>query len=207
MAVKEKEKKPLHLAKMNIKKGDTVVILVGKDRGKQGVVSRAMPQENKVIVEGLNLVKKYVRSQNRTTQGGIIEKAMPIHVSNTMLICTECGRPTRVGQDRKSTRLNSSHTEIYTLSLHDALPISEPDDPGRHYREGYAYPCLQHYADLHRVRSADTCWPRSEEHTSELQSHRDLHSFPTRRSSDLRTGRPREALSRRLCLSMSPTLC
>jgi large subunit ribosomal protein L24 len=101
MAVKEKEKKPLHLARMNIKKGDTVIILTGKDRGKQGVVSRAMPQVNKVIVEGLNLVKKHVRPQNRTTQGGIIEKAMPIHVSNTMLICTECGRPTRVGHERR----------------------------------------------------------------------------------------------------------
>jgi large subunit ribosomal protein L24 len=102
MAVKEKEKKPLHLAKMNIKKGDTVVILAGKDRGKQGVVSRAMPQESKVIVEGLNLVKKHVRPQSQTSQGGIIEKAMPIHVSNTMLICTECGQPTRVGHERRS---------------------------------------------------------------------------------------------------------
>jgi large subunit ribosomal protein L24 len=86
---------------MNIKKGDTVVILAGKDRGKQGVVSRAMPQANKVIVEGLNLVKKHVRPQSQTTQGGIIEKAMPLHVSNTMLICTECGQPTRVGHERR----------------------------------------------------------------------------------------------------------
>lgn len=101
MAVREKEKKPLHLAKMNIKKGDTVVIIAGKDRGKQGVVSRAIPQDNKVIVEGLNLVKKHVRPRNQSTQGGIIEKAMPLHVSNTMLICTECGQPTRVAHDRR----------------------------------------------------------------------------------------------------------
>src|SRR5476649_293842 len=88
--------------------------------------------------------------------------------------------------DRKSTRLNSSHTEIYTLSLHDALPIY-----GEHYR-----PRRQSARRLRRdwdgpptrthglQRNADV--PRSEEHTSELQSHRDLHSFPTRRSSDLR---------------------
>jgi len=101
MAVKQKEKKPLHLAKMNIKKGDTVLIITGKDRGKQGTVSRAMPQDNKVIVEGLNIVKKHVRPQGQTRQGGVIEKAMPIHVSNTMLICTECGEPTRVGLDRR----------------------------------------------------------------------------------------------------------
>jgi large subunit ribosomal protein L24 len=101
MATKQIEKKPLHLAKMNIKKGDTVLIITGKDRGKQGTVSRAMPQVNKVIIEGLNIVKKHVRPQGQTRQGGVIDKAMPIDVSNTMLICTECGEPTRVGHDRR----------------------------------------------------------------------------------------------------------
>ena len=101
MAIRQKEKKPLHLAKMNIKKGDTVLIIAGKDRGKQGVVSRAMPQVNKVIVEGLNIAKKHIRPQGQTRQGGIIEKAMPLQVSNTMLICTECGKPTRVAHDRR----------------------------------------------------------------------------------------------------------
>src|SRR5260370_7673406 len=101
MATKQKEKKPLHLAKMNIKKGDTVLIITGKDRGKQGTVSRALPQVDKVIVEGLNMVKKHVRPQGQTRQGGVIDKAMPIHVSNTMLICTECGQPTRVAHDRR----------------------------------------------------------------------------------------------------------
>jgi large subunit ribosomal protein L24 len=101
MAVKQKEKKPLHLAKMNIHKGDTVLIITGKDRGKEGIVSRAMPQDNKVIVEGLNIVKKHVRPQGQTRQGGVIDKAMPIHVSNVMLKCTECNQPTRVGHERR----------------------------------------------------------------------------------------------------------
>ena len=101
MAVRQKEKKPLHLAKMNIKKGDTVLIIAGKDRGNQGIVSRALPQVNKVIVEGLNIAKKHIRPQGQTRQGGIIEKAMPLQVSNTMLICTECGKPTRVAHDRR----------------------------------------------------------------------------------------------------------
>src|SRR5215211_5394088 len=88
-------------------------------------------------------------------------------------------------KDRKSTRLNSSHTEIYTLSLHDALPIFQ-----RHrQRENNAgaaddereQPCVEPQA----VAERDDGDERSEEHTSELQSHRDLHSFPTRRSSDL----------------------
>jgi large subunit ribosomal protein L24 len=102
MAIRQKEKKPLHLAKLNIKKGDTVLILTGKDRGKQGTVSRAMPQVDKVVVEGLNMVKKHVKPQGaQARQGGVIDKAMPIHVSNTMLICSECGKPTRVAHERR----------------------------------------------------------------------------------------------------------
>ena len=102
MAIKLKEKQPLHLAnKLNIKKGDTVVILSGKDKGKEGTVSRALPQVSKVIVEGLNIVKKHVRPQGQTRQGGIIEKAMPIHISNVMLKCPSCSQPTRVARDRR----------------------------------------------------------------------------------------------------------
>ncbi|GCE10365.1 50S ribosomal protein L24 [Tengunoibacter tsumagoiensis] len=102
MATQVKEKKPLHLAnKMNIKKGDTVLIITGKDRGKEGVVSRALPQVNKVIVEGLNVVKKHVKPQGQTRQGGVIEKAMPLQVSNVMLKCTECKEPTRVSRERR----------------------------------------------------------------------------------------------------------
>lgn len=101
MAIRQKEKKPLHFAKMNIKKGDTVLIITGKDKGKQGTVSRALPQVSKVIVEGLNIAKKHVRPQGQIRQGGIIDKAMPLHVSNTMLICSECGKPTRVGHERR----------------------------------------------------------------------------------------------------------
>ncbi|HEX7735581.1 MAG TPA: 50S ribosomal protein L24 [Ktedonobacteraceae bacterium] len=101
MAIRKQEKKPLHLAKMNIKKGDTVLILTGKDKGEKGTVSRALPQVNKVVVEGLNMVKKHVKPQGQTRQGGVIDKAMPIHVSNTMLICSECGKPTRVAHERR----------------------------------------------------------------------------------------------------------
>src|SRR5476649_1692561 len=91
----------------------------------------------------------------------------------------------RVAADRKSTRLNSSHTEIYTLSLHDALPIFAPA------ADFSAMPGSSDAGTLHLnsgTLNLDEGSPRrcrSEEHTSELQSHRDLHSFPTRRSSDL----------------------
>ena len=103
MAIQHKEKKPLHLAKMNIKKGDTVLVTTGKDKGKQGTVSRAMPQDNKVVVEGLNMVKKHVKPQGQTRQGGVIDKAMPLQVSNTMLICSECGKPTRVAHEHRTS--------------------------------------------------------------------------------------------------------
>lgn len=112
MATKQKIKKPLHLAKMDIKKGDTVLIITGKDRGKEGTVSRAMPQDSKVIVEGLNIVKKHVRPQGQGRQGGIIDKAMPIHVSNVMLKCTECNQPTRVGHDHRPIGLDQKMRKV-----------------------------------------------------------------------------------------------
>src|SRR5882672_9392173 len=87
--------------------------------------------------------------------------------------------------DRKSTRLNSSHTEIYTLSLHDALPISTGHD-GLRFLQRLQSPAHRLNASPGHLRRGHGRMPaRSEEHTSELQSHRDLHSFPTRRSSDL----------------------
>src|SRR5476649_2834283 len=97
-------------------------------------------------------------------------------------------RDTLTPPDRKSTRLNFSHTEIYTLSLHDALPIYTSVSMGLHnpLTAGHADP-----SDLESVAVDAEGYPytaRSEEHTSELQSHRDLHSFPTRRSSDLHFG-------------------
>src|SRR5476649_2902720 len=87
--------------------------------------------------------------------------------------------------DRKSTRLNSSHTEIYTLSLHDALPISNWNKQEAAQILGLYRPTLYSKMKKHDIRDAGKSARRSEEHTSELQSHRDLHSFPTRRSSDL----------------------
>src|SRR5260370_16966220 len=110
MAIKEKEKKPLHLAKMNIKKGDTGLITTGKDKGKRGTVSRALPQVNKIIVEGLNIAKKHIRPQGQTRQGGVIEKAMPLQASNTMLICPECCQPTPVGHERRPIPTDPNHT-------------------------------------------------------------------------------------------------
>lgn len=84
---------------MSIKKGDKVEVLSGKDRGKQGVVLRALPSEGKVIVEGVAVAKKAVKPNAAGQQGGIVDKEMPIDVSNVQLICPECCKRTRVGHE------------------------------------------------------------------------------------------------------------
>ncbi|HEY9556017.1 MAG TPA: 50S ribosomal protein L24 [Acidimicrobiales bacterium] len=82
---------------LKIKKGDNVQVLTGKDRGKTGVVSRALPEVRKVIVDGVNVAKKHQRATRATMQGGIIDKDMPIPVANVALLCPACSKPTRVG--------------------------------------------------------------------------------------------------------------
>lgn len=101
MATKAKEQRPLHLAQLHVKKGDTVLLLAGKDRGKRGTVSKTLPRQNKIVVEGLNVVKHHVRAGGPMRQPGIVDKAMPLHASNAMVICTECGEPTRIGHERR----------------------------------------------------------------------------------------------------------
>ena len=82
---------------MKILKGDRVVVLSGKDKGVEGVVERAMPAEGKVIVEGVNVVKKHQAPTRQAEQGGIIDKTMPIDVSNVAVVSPSDGKPTRVG--------------------------------------------------------------------------------------------------------------
>jgi large subunit ribosomal protein L24 len=82
---------------MKIKKGDTVIIISGKDRGKTGKVLRAFPKEGRIIVEGVNLRKKHVRPRRAGEKGQIIALPVSIDASNVKLICQNCGKPTRVG--------------------------------------------------------------------------------------------------------------
>lgn len=82
---------------MKIKKGDTVLIIKGKDKGKTGKVIKALPKENRIIVEGLNLVKKHLKPKRAGEKGKIIEKPAPLHVSKVKLICPLCKKPTKIG--------------------------------------------------------------------------------------------------------------
>lgn len=80
-----------------IRKNDEVMVLVGRDRGKRGKVLKALPEENRVIVEGVNMIKRHLRPSRAVRQAGIIEREASVHVSDVSLICTKCGKPTRVG--------------------------------------------------------------------------------------------------------------
>ncbi len=82
---------------MKIKKGDRVQVLQGKDRGKTGEVARVLPGAGKVIVEGVNVAHKHQKARSATMQGGIIEKAMPLDVSNVAIVSPKDGKPTRIG--------------------------------------------------------------------------------------------------------------
>jgi large subunit ribosomal protein L24 len=93
---------------VDIKKGDTVEILSGSDRGKRGVVLRTLPKEDRVVVEGMNLHKKHTRQTTQTgsgtaLKGGTVEFPAPLHVSNVMLVCPKCDQATRVVRRRDNT--------------------------------------------------------------------------------------------------------
>jgi len=82
---------------VKIRRDDTVLVIAGKDRGKKGKVRQALPKDSRVVVEGVNKVKRHTRPRGTVSQAGIIEREAPLHVSNVMLICTKCNRPTRIG--------------------------------------------------------------------------------------------------------------
>ena len=101
---------------MKIRKGDTVVVTSGKDRGKKGKVRRALPGEERVIVEGLNMIKRHSRARRAARQAGIIELEAPLHVSKVMLVCEKCAKPSRISfrflDDGKKVRVCNSCQEV-----------------------------------------------------------------------------------------------
>ena len=102
-------------AKLKIKKGDKVVVITGKDKGKQGEVVRMIPSENRAVVRGVNLAKRHTR-QTAAQEGGIISKEMPIQISNLALRDPKDGKPTRVGYktlaDGKKVRVAKRSGEV-----------------------------------------------------------------------------------------------
>ena len=97
-----------------IKKGDKVVVLTGKDRGAEGEVIQVMPQRDRVVVRGINLIKRHQR-QSQTEQGGIITREAPLHISNVALKDPSTGKATRVGfkiEDGKKVRIAKASNEV-----------------------------------------------------------------------------------------------
>jgi len=102
------------MKKFKIKKGDLVQVMSGKDRGAQGHVLEVIRSKDRVIVEGVNIVKKRVKPTTENPSGGIIEKEAPIHISNVMLVDPKTGNPTRVGykvEDGKKIRYSKKSGE------------------------------------------------------------------------------------------------
>lgn len=101
---------------MKIRKNDTVLVIVGKDRGKTGKVRFAYPKDERVLVEGVNFIKRHSRATRGARQAGIIEREAPIQVSNLMLLCSRCNHPTRVGfrllSDGKKVRVCRACGEV-----------------------------------------------------------------------------------------------
>jgi large subunit ribosomal protein L24 len=101
---------------MKIKKDDTVLVITGKDRGKKGKVRFAYPDDKRIMVEGVNMVKKHTKAKKQVRQAGIIEREAPINVASVMLMCAKCNKPARVGyhtlQDGRKARVCRACGEV-----------------------------------------------------------------------------------------------
>ena len=86
----------MSLNKLHVKKGDTVLVLSGKDKGKQGKVIQALPKKDKVVVEDVNKIKRHTKPNAKAPQGGIITKESPLHASKVMVVCPACSKATRI---------------------------------------------------------------------------------------------------------------
>ena len=97
------------MSKLHIKKNDTVVVLAGQDKGKIGKVLKVLVDENRALVEGVNMVSKSTKPSAKNPQGGIVKQEAPIHISNLSLVDPKSGKPTRVGikvaEDGKKVRI------------------------------------------------------------------------------------------------------
>jgi large subunit ribosomal protein L24 len=93
---------------MYIRKDDQVLVISGNHRGKKGRVLKIFPERDRVIVEGVHMIKRHTRPTQRNPQGGILEKEGPVHVSNLMLVCPKCNTPTRVNFQVRSSEGKTS---------------------------------------------------------------------------------------------------
>jgi large subunit ribosomal protein L24 len=98
---------------MNIRRGDTVVVLTGEYKGRRGRVLNVFPKQQRVLVEGVNMIKRHTRPSTRNQQGGIVEKEAPIHLSNVMPWCESAGRPSKIRMERLE---DGSRVRVYKIN-------------------------------------------------------------------------------------------
>ena len=94
--MKNKTSKTKTVNKFRIKKGDNVLVIAGKDKGKKGKVEKVIIQKGRLVVTSVNILKKHVRPSQKNKQGGIIEFPSPLNISNVMVFCSKCNKPTRI---------------------------------------------------------------------------------------------------------------
>jgi large subunit ribosomal protein L24 len=101
---------------MKIRKDDTVLVITGKDKGKKGKVRFAYPDDKRIMIEGVNMVKKHAKAKKQVRQAGIIEREAPISVASVMFLCAKCNKPARVGyrmlQDGRKARVCRACGEV-----------------------------------------------------------------------------------------------
>ncbi|MHB8918858.1 MAG: 50S ribosomal protein L24 [Desulfocucumaceae bacterium] len=104
------------MPKVHVRKGDTVLVTTGKDKGKKGKVVSVNPDKGRVIIDGVNIIKRHTKPTQKMPQGGIMEKPAPVDSSNVMLFCTKCNSPTRISkkilEDGKKVRVCKECGEI-----------------------------------------------------------------------------------------------
>lgn len=104
------------MSRLHVRKGDQVLVIAGKDKGKKGKILEAYPSDSRVLVEGVNIIKRHTRPNQANPQGGIVEKEAPIHASNVMVLDPKSGEPTRIGKkilkDGKKVRYAKKSGEV-----------------------------------------------------------------------------------------------
>ena len=98
MSGQKHAQKRLMRPKMSIRRGDEVVVIAGKDKGKRGHVTRVYPEANRIVVDGVNIVKRHRRRQPGSLQAGIVDMPAPLSRANVMLLCPNCDKPSRTGR-------------------------------------------------------------------------------------------------------------
>ena len=101
---------------LSVKKNDTVLVIAGREKGKKGRVLSVYPSKGRLLIEKINMIRKHMKPTRKYAQGGIIEKEAPLHISNIMLICPKCNKPTRISntqlQDGRKVRMCKKCREV-----------------------------------------------------------------------------------------------